>query len=439
MTDNTIPKLPPSNLGIALTVTKIVSYIIMLRCFDVAVVGGGAAGLVAAISAARKGDSTLICERLSRLGKKLLVTGGGRCNLTNENLAPECFTATDKSPVESVFGRIGNEDIQHFFRGLGLEVYSEGGRVFPVTNQASSVLHVLDMEIRRLGIAVELGFETSIVEPSAFGFRIEAGSARMVEAHSVILAAGGRAYPALGSDGSGLRLARKLGHHIIPPVPSAVPLLVHDKMCHVLQGQKMLTRATAMIDGKPAGTAEGDVLFTQYGLSGTAVLDVSESLSIALHRDKAKHVAIVLDLVPFMTQEALAAEFGRRIKAGWVDGELGAGILPYKFAALIPEILPKGHPDQTKKAQALAAALKARRFTVHGTRGWNEAEFTSGGVDAGEVDPRTLESRLRKGVFFAGEILDIQGKRGGFNLAWAWASGLVAGLSATDPTSRYSV
>jgi predicted Rossmann fold flavoprotein len=292
------------------------------------------------------------------------------------------------------------------------------------------------MEIRRLGVAVELGFETSAVETSAFGFRIEAGPARKIEAHSVILACGGRAYPALGSDGSGHRLARKLGHHIIAPVPSAVPLLVHDKMCHVLQGQKMLTRATAMIDGKPAGTAGGDVLFTQYGLSGTAVLDVSESLSIALHRDKNRHVVIVLDLVPFMTQEALAAEFGRRIKAGWVDGELAAGILPYKFAALIPEILPKGHQDQSKKAHTLAVALKEKRFTVHGTRGWNEAEFTSGGVDAREVDPRTLESRLRKGIFFAGEILDVQGKRGGFNLAWAWASGLVAGLSATDPSSR---
>jgi predicted Rossmann fold flavoprotein len=408
----------------------------MLRCFDVAVVGGGAAGLAAAISAARKGVSTVICDRMSRLGKKILVTGGGRCNLTNENLAPGYYTATDKSPVESVFGRIGNDDIQHFFRGLGLEVYSEGGRVFPVTNQASSVLHVLEMEIRRLGIAVELGFETSAVEPSAFGFRIEAGPTRKIEANSVILAGGGMAYPALGSDGSGHRLAQKLGHHIIPPVPSAVPLLVNDKMCHVLQGQKMMTRAAAMIDGKPAGTAGGDVLFTQYGLSGTVVLDVSESLSIALHRDKNRNVAIVLDLVPFMTQEALAAEFERRMKAGWVDGELGAGILPYKFAALIPEILPTGHQDQSKKAHALAVALKEKRFTVHGTRGWNEAEFTSGGVDAGEVDPRTLESRLCKGIFFAGEILDVQGKRGGFNLAWAWASGLVAGLSATDPSSR---
>ena len=199
-------------------------------------------------------------------------------------------------------------------------------------------------------------------------------------------------------------------------------------MCHVLQGQKVRARAAGLIGGKPAATAEGEVLFTQYGLSGTAVLDVSESLSVAVNREGKTNAAVVLDLVPFLTRDALAAEFLKRMSAGWADRDLAAGILPDKFAALIPEMLPPGN-ERRESAAALAVALKEKQFPVQGTRGWNEAEFTCGGVDARETDPRTLESRFQKGLYFAGEILDVQGKRGGYNLAWAWASGFIAGLT----------
>ena len=173
--------------------------------------------------------------------------------------------------------------------------------------------------------------------------------------------------------------------------------------------------------------AEGEVLFTQYGLSGTAVLDVSEGLSIAIHRDGRTDTALVLDLVPFLSEEALAAEFRRREKAGWSAGDLAAGILPDKFAPVLSSLAAGSGPGGV--GGTLAAGLKAKRFTVLGTRGWNEAEFTSGGVDAREVDPRTLESRFRPGLFLAGEMLDVQGGRGGYNLAWAWASGHTAGLA----------
>ena len=159
------------------------------------------------------------------------------------------------------------------------------------------------------------------------------------------------------------------------------------------------------------------------------MLDVSESLSIALHRENSTDAAVVLDLVPFLTKEALAAEFRKRLKAGWAADDLAAGFLPGKFAPVIRGLLPGGRRDEAA-ARDLASALKEKRFAVHGTRGWNEAEFTSGGVDARDVDPRSLESTLRKGLYFAGEILDVQGRRGGFNLAWAWASGIVAGRAS---------
>jgi len=401
----------------------------MLKSYDIAVVGGGAAGLAAAISAGRGGRSAVICDRMPRLGKKLLITGGGRCNLLNENLAPEAFTTTSRELVASVFGRFGKEAIRDFFKDLGLEMVSEGARIFPAANQASSVLRVLELEVRRLGVAVETGFEVSRVERVGVSFILGAKEGRKIEARSVIVAGGGKSYPALGSNGSSYKLAERFGHRIVLPVPSAVPVLVKDKMCHLLQGQRIRARATSEIGGNAAQTADGEVLFTQYGLSGTAILDVSEGLSIAINRQGKTNAAIVLDLVPFMTKDGLAVAFSRRMKDGWAEGDLAAGILPEKFGPAVREMISGGSREPGAAARALAAALKEKRFSVHGTRGWNEAEFTCGGVDAREVDPRTLESRLRKGFYLAGEVLDVQGRRGGFNLAWAWASGFVAGLA----------
>ncbi|MGA2361154.1 MAG: aminoacetone oxidase family FAD-binding enzyme [Candidatus Aminicenantales bacterium] len=397
------------------------------RC-DVAIVGGGAAGLVAATSAARRGASALICDRMPRLGKKILATGGGRCNLSNDALSPAAFTSSSRNLVASVLEKFGRDDIHGLFKGLGLETYSEQGRIFPVTNQASSVLSLLEAEVRRLRVAVELGFDAADIQKQENGFAIASGDGRRVEATSVILAGGGKSYPALGSNGSAYRLAQLFGHHIIPPVPSAVPVLVKDKLCHLLQGLKIRAKATALIADKPVQAAEGEALFTQYGLSGTAVLDVSEALSIAINRDGRTSAAIVLDLVPFLTRNALAARLLKRTKDGWPAADLAMGILPDRFAAVIPGMIPATgrNPDDT--AAVLAAALKEKRLNVHGTRGWNEAEFTCGGIDAREVDPWTLESKIQKGLFFAGEILDVQGKRGGYNLAWAWSSGFVAGL-----------
>jgi predicted Rossmann fold flavoprotein len=400
----------------------------MRKRSDVAVVGGGAAGLVAAISAARRGASAVICDRMPRLGKKILATGGGRCNLSNEDLSPAAFTSTSRNLVSSVLGRFGQEDIRAFFKGLGLEMHAEEGRLFPVTNQASSVLGLLEEEVRRLGVAVELGFEAADIRHQEGSFSVSSADGRRLDAASVVLAGGGRSYPALGSNGSAYRLAQGFGHTIVTPVPSAVPVLVRDRLCHPLQGVRVLAKATALVEGEPAGTAEGDVLFTQYGLSGTAVLDVSESLSVALNRDGFTSAGLVLDLVPFLSRSALAARFARRLKEGRSVADQALGVLPDRFAAVLGGMVAADNRDPAAAGAALAVALKDKRFTVYGTRGWNEAEFTSGGVDAREVDPRTLRSRKQPGLFFAGEILDVQGKRGGYNLAWAWASGFVAGL-----------
>jgi predicted Rossmann fold flavoprotein len=391
------------------------------RIYHTAVLGGGAAGLVAAISAQRKGNSVVICERMPVIGKKLLITGGGRCNLLNETLDESFYTATDIGLVREVFKRFGKKEILKFFEELGLRVYAEGHRIFPFTNQASSVIKVLEMEIQRSRIQVALDYEVFKIETTGHGFSLLAGNGRRVDCRAVVVAAGGKSYPALGSNGSGYPLAALFGHHIIDPVPSAVPLVVKDRLCHLLQGIKVTARVESLIDGRAAEKASGDVLFTKYGLSGTAVLDVSESISKALNRGrsaKRPEVEISVDFIPFISREGLKEELERRGGRGFRQEELLTGILPNRFAAIAGKAIGEG-----------AASLKDRRFRVFGTRGWNEAEFTAGGIDAGEVNARTLESRSQKGLYFAGEILDVQGRRGGYNLAWAWASGFVAGLT----------
>jgi predicted Rossmann fold flavoprotein len=402
----------------------------MPHVFDVVVVGSGAAGLMAAISAARRGASVVLAERLAKPGKKILVTGGGRCNLTNENLDASVFTTNSPPLVEAVFRRFRPADILDLFHGLGLETASEGGRVFPITGQAASVLKVLTLEIRRLGVSMILEFEAAAIEGCDGAFIVSARDGRKIEARKIILAGGGKSYPALGSNGSGYDLAAACGHRIILPVPSAVPVLAKDRLCHALQGQRVRTRIAARIGGKMIQEADGDLLFTAYGLSGTAVLDVSECLSIALNRDCRKDVALSADLVPFLTRERLAGEIGRRRRSGWAEADWLSGILPEKFSTVLTAFRSTAKPGGEGPEQTLASALKDKRFPIQGTRGWNEAEFTAGGVDAREIDSGTLESKRRRGLFLAGEILDVQGPRGGYNLAWAWASGMMAGEAA---------
>ncbi len=401
---------------------------------DLAVIGAGAAGLVAAISAARRGASVSVLERLPWIGKKLLATGGGRCNLLNEHLTDAAFNGTDPSLVPSILKRFGGPEIRGFFEGLGLRLQTdETGRVYPATNQAASVLKVLELETARLGIDIETRFEVDRIESAAGGFRIGSADGRKAEARRVVLAGGGRSYPALGSNGSCYDLAASFGHRIVKPVPSAVPLLVKVLMCHFLQGQRMRVRIESRVGGETRQRAEGELLFAQYGLSGTAVLDVSESLSIALNREGRRDTSVVVDFFPFLSEKEAAAELARRFEAGWAPKDLVSGLLPEKFSLFLPQLLEevgdgRGKRVDADSARRLAALLKAREFQVHGTRGWNEAEFTSGGVDAREVRPGTLESKLRPGLYLAGEVLDVQGGRGGFNLGWAWASGFVAGL-----------
>jgi predicted Rossmann fold flavoprotein len=387
------------------------------------VIGGGAAGILAAISKARQNEPVFICEKTPQIGKKILVTGNGRCNLINDVLNESFYNKAAGDLVNSVFTRFGKSEILTFFREIGLNVYSQDGRIFPVTNQAASVLKVLEIELKRLSIPIEYNFNCTQITFSNNIFTVSSDSGKHIQCRRIILTGGGKTYPAFGSDGSIYTLARNFGHSIIEPVPSAVPLVVKDALCHILQGQRIQAIVKAVIDGQQNLEVAGELLFTKYGLSGTCILDISEPISIALNRNHKKDVYVIIDMIPFLNRQQLKNELEKRSISGKSVENMLVGILPNKFSLALKSLFEK------QDIETAVNLLKSRRFLISNTLGWNEAEFTCGGVDVNEINAGTLESKLQNNIYFAGEILDVEGKRGGYNLAWAWASGFVAGLT----------
>ncbi len=294
------------------------------------VIGGGAAGICAAISKGRQGEPVIICEKMPHLGKKLQASGNGRCNLLNDNLSEEFYNPDGRDLVKSVFDKFGKPEIFNLFKSLGLEIYSQDGRIFPVTNQATSVSKVLEMELRRLSVPIEYNFDCSELSFSNRGILISAKDGRTKECQKVIIAGGGKTYPAFGSDGSTYEIARQLGHIIVEPVPSAVPLVVKDGLCQLLQGQKIFAGAKSIIEGKEDNEVRGELLFTKYGLSGSCILDVSEAISIAINRQHKTEVYVSIDMVPFMTMKQLSNELERRTRAKLPAEEMLVGILSNK-------------------------------------------------------------------------------------------------------------
>lgn len=404
---------------------------------NVTVVGGGSSGMMAAISAARRGAKVTLLERKDRVGKKLLATGNGRCNLTNSGLSLSRFHGGDRAFIASVLTRFPSASAVDFFEELGIACITEAeGRIYPHSGQASAVLDVLRWELDRLAADVRTGYEIKGIARKGDGFALQLAAGGELAAKRVVLACGGSAGPQFGSDGSGQRLAAALGHRLVEPVAALVPLRLRAGFLRKLKGVSFEGRGDVRCGEEVLRGEAGEFLFTDCGISGPPVLQLSRSAAIALQRNQAPR--IVLDLFPGLSLDALdgalEVRFRRQGRKSLVDGLVG--LLNKR---LIPVVLAEAGIDyqallgaeiSSAARNALARLLKNWSLEISGTMPWPEAQVTAGGVDLRDVDPETLESRLVPGLYFCGEILDVDGDCGGFNLQWAWSSGWIAGRSA---------
>ena len=398
---------------------------------DVAVIGGGASGLVAAISAARNGARVTVLERADRVGKKLLATGNGRCNFTNINASERNYHGAHPAFVSEVVHAFWVEETLQFFEELGiLARVEEEGKIYPYSGQASAVLDVLRMEAERVGVQVRCGFEARLIQPGRKGFCIESYDRQKVFADKVIVAAGGKASPNLGSNGSGYPMLERLGHRVTALYPALVQIKTDPEYVKGLKGIKFNGTAVFYVHGTEAARETGEILFTEYGLSGPPIFKLSRLASV--HKD----CEIVLDLMPeYDREQILALLKARKTPKKTLETYL-VGMLHKKLALLLLKscgLAPLSRASDTLSDAALskiAAQIKGWRFHVRGTMSWNNAQVTAGGIDVRDVDAKTFESKLVRGLYITGELLDIDGDCGGYNLQWAWSSGFLAGAAA---------
>jgi predicted Rossmann fold flavoprotein len=397
----------------------------------VTVVGGGAAGLATAIFAARRGLFVTVLDGARSLGAKILVSGGGRCNVTNRSVEAGDFWLARSSFVRRVLSAFTAEDTARFFGELGVGLHEEpGGKLFPDTNQARTVLQALVAEAERRGVALRTGHRVTGVRHLGAGFSLET-SRGPLEAERLVLATGGLSLPKTGSDGAGYRLAQSLGHSVAPTTPALAPLVLEGDFHATLSGVSQPVVISLYVAGRKRADVAGSMLWTHFGISGPAALDVSRFWHRA--RLVGKDVRLVANLVPtadFATLEAwllteTSGNPGRRL-----DKALAAH-LPASIASAIPGRLEIDAATslgrlRREARRRLVKALVEWPLPVRDSRGYNFAEVTSGGVPLSEVNAVTMASRRCAGLHLVGEILDVDGRIGGFNFQWAWSTGFVA-------------
>ncbi|MFN8639113.1 MAG: aminoacetone oxidase family FAD-binding enzyme [Dehalococcoidia bacterium] len=404
---------------------------------DLVVVGAGAAGLMAAVEAGRAGRPALVLDGARRLGAKILVSGGGRCNVTHDRVDERDYAGSSPAAIRRVLRRFDVARTIEFFAGLGVELKREDtGKLFPTTDSAHTVLDALLEAARVSGAELRhparvLSITALDAEPTAF--RVETGEDRFT-ARTVILAAGGRALPRSGSDGAGFELARALGHSITPHVvPALVGLTLADG-CFVRTLAGLATDVRLEVrsgTGRRLISMSGPALCTHFGISGPAPMDISRHWQLAVLEDPA--ASLVVSWLPEATRDSLDGDLqhlGRASPARYLAGRLPARLARALCDEAGIEGSTPGHELPREARRALVRTLLECRLPVAGTRGWANAEATAGGVPLSEFHLDTLESRVVPGLFACGELLDVDGRIGGYNFQWAWASGHVAGTGA---------
>ncbi len=414
----------------------------MHPAFDVAVVGAGAAGLAAAIFAARQRPGLRIAalDSARKLGAKILVSGGGRCNLTNRVVTADDFRSSSRNAVRRVLAAFTVEQTLAFFEEIGVRVHEEEhGKLFPNSNSARAVVAALLAEAARQGVALLTEHRVTGIERAADhagrGEFVIISSAGRLRAGRVVLATGGRSLPKTGSDGGGYELARRLGHTITPTTPALVPLVLEGEFHRPLSGVSHEAELAVHVEGRRPERLRGSLLWTHFGVSGPVVLDASGLWHRA--RLEGRTVRLTLSFRPgrdFEREEAWWIELAGRQPRRALHNVL-AESLPARVAdALLAELgiasqVPLAHLERGARRR-LVHALTEWPLPVRDSRGYTYAEVTAGGVPLREVDPGSMASRCCPGLFLVGEILDVDGRIGGFNFQWAWSSGFVAGRAA---------
>lgn len=400
----------------------------------VLIVGGGASGMAASITAAEHGAETVLLERQSRLGRKLLAAGNGRCNLSNVHADGAVYHGEDPFFCRPALQRFGTSDTLNWFRKMGLLTITEpSGRVYPWSDQANSVLDVLRFTVERRGVRVVTGCEVKKVWVRREGYLLKT-TAGDFAGDRLIIAAGGAAGGRLGGTDLGYRLLESLGHHKTPLYPALVQLTVEGGATRALKG----VRAQAALEVRRGSTVmvrgAGEVQFTETGVSGPAVFDVSRAVSSG-----GTGLLLRLDLLPHLEREALFALLRTRRSAlpDLTADDLLTGMLHNRLGRVMVKNagISGGAPVGTLDDETLARVaetVKAFTLTLNGTQGFDSAQVTAGGMTVAEFEARTLESRIHPGLYACGEVLDVDGDCGGFNLQWAWSSGRLAGWSATS-------
>ena len=401
--------------------------------YDVIIIGGGPAGMFAAITAAKRGRSVLLLERNDRLGKKLLITGKGRCNVTNNCDSAEILQNIPRNGrfLYSAMTEFPPKRIMDFFEGAGCPLKTErGNRVFPVTDKSQSVLEALQREMRRLGVVVKTARVKGIDTENGIVCGVIIHN-EVIETKSVILATGGVSYPTTGSTGDGYAMAKALGHTVIETQGSLVPLETLGNDCPDMQGLSLRNVAVKLVNakGKVLYKDFGELLFTHFGVSGPTVLSASCHL-------KGEGCRLVIDLKPALEENKLNDRILRDLEM-YQNRAMENALTDLLPRSMIPVVLRRLEIDPQlqansltkQKRRALVELLKAFPVEITGKRPVSEAIITSGGIKTSEIDPKTMESKLVPGLYFAGEIIDCDAYTGGFNLQIAWATAYAAGMS----------
>ncbi|QCX32776.1 NAD(P)/FAD-dependent oxidoreductase [Caloramator sp. E03] len=405
----------------------------------VAVIGGGAAGLVASITAAREGAEVFILERMNRVGKKILATGNGRCNLTNMYIDISRYHGKNPKFFYGAYSQFDVNKTMDFFEEIGIMCsIQDDGKVYPYSFQASSVLDVLRYEIERLNVKEVCDTEVKQIKPVKGGFVIITKDGRNFNANSVIVATGGKASPNLGSNGSGYDIAAALGHKIIEPSPALVQLRLNAPFLKAIKGVKFEGEASIEVDNKVLKKEKGEILYTDYGISGPPILQLSRTAVENIN--KSKKPFIVVDMFPDFESDRLEEIIIKRIKSSPykpIDfsfvGLINKKMIPVILKlADIKDIHIRCGDLNENYISSIVKIMKSLKLEIIGTQSWTEAQVTAGGIDVSDINPKTLESKIVPNLYFAGEILDIDGDCGGFNLQWAWSSGYVAGYNAAQ-------